>query len=246
MRVSGDPLLPQSALVLSNHRSLADHLIIAWLARSTRTHKNVQKWETIPQVNFFTWFSLWRIPSARTLAHIFNSDENWDLLRGHADLLFAKMYQSLTRPAWVVVFPEVNIWTPSAAHLQQAQAHQYFLPFLEHVLYPRFAAPFTAVSQLAPSRHSSSFESLYHITISYSAPTKLLSVFSSTVPIEVHVHVRTEPLAKVPRKRHKFDKWLECTWVQKDTELNTTPRQNPVVVDFDSRVQEPLTPLLGL
>lgn len=247
IQVTGDSMKPESALIISNHQSLADHVIVAWLARSLRKHHLIKKFNLVPQVNFFTWFNLWRLPSIKTLYNIVKSDENWELLALHCERLFNRVIKTSTSAEWVVVFPEVNVWTALAAHLQQIQAQQYFLPYLDQVLYPRYSSLFNTVTQLNTTKQTK-FVRAYNISITYSSPPTLLSFFSSPEKLSVLVHVKEEQIAKIPKKKPKFDKWLEMEWIEKDYLLEKDLNFDKVdTADFifKSNTDEPLSPLLG-
>lgn len=212
IRITGERITADSAVIISNHQSLADHIVLAHLAQSASIN-------SVPRVNFFTWFSLWNIPSIRLMLNMIACDENWELTKSMALALFKKVSLS-DIPEWIVVFPEVNIWTPTSAYLQRLQSLKYYLPQYDHLLYPRFSAINSAVTMAKTSgRHK--FLNVYDVTISYpqaSAPT-LARFFCSADPIRVFVHVRISPISSIPSKRSKIEAWLERRWLEKDKRL---------------------------
>lgn len=120
---------------------------------------------TRPTVNYFSWFRLWRIPSLRVLFNIAKCDENWELDTGLSDLMFSQVLKN-KRPEWIVVFPEVNIWSREDVYLQNKQGRKYFLPYLSNVLYPRFSSFFNVISTLH-NKANFKFTILYDISILY-------------------------------------------------------------------------------
>nr|WNV54321.1 hypothetical protein CLUG_02226 [Clavispora lusitaniae] len=212
INVSGDALSTSSAIVISNHQSLADYAILAHLASNCGT--------LCPQPNFFTWFSLWRVPSVKTVYNMLKCDENWTLHKSWADSLFKRVLRS-ELPEWVILFPEVNIKTPTVTYLQQVQSKRYYLPEFEHVLYPRFSGLHSAITSLSRTPESK-FDTLYDITISYEPqPPSLMQFFASDKPLVVYVDVQMKPLSRVPLKRSKLEGWLEKTWMEKEKYLES-------------------------
>lgn len=142
-------------------------------------------------------------------------DENWEVHKLWADLIFRRVVRS-DIPEWVILFPEVNIKTPTVSYFQQAQSKRYYLPEFEHILYPRFSGLHNAVDSLCRTPESK-FETLYDVSLRYDpAPPNLMQFFASSGPIVVHVHVIAKPLSRVPLKRNKLEKWLEKAWMDKD------------------------------
>lgn len=212
VKITGDRIDLGSALLMANHQSLADHLVMAHLAQTTST-------SAVPTVNFFSWYTLWTVPSLRLLLNMLACDENWELTKLMTSAVFHDMVLSPV-PEWIVVFPEVNIWTPTTAYLQKLQGLDYFLPQFEHMLYPRFSAMYNAVS-MAKTTGRSKFSTMYDVTISYNhpgAPT-LATFFASLDPIKVIVHVKAHSMLSVPSRRKKLEEWIEKRWIEKDRRL---------------------------
>lgn len=197
--VSGDDINTESAIIISNHKSLVDFIAMAYLAKYTNDMLNKREKEksfknlTLPRINFFTWFKLWRIPSIRVLINLAKCDENWELENSLSKIVFGKILKSKV-PEWIVLFPEVNIWTEEDSSLQKAQGEKFYLPALQNILYPRFSAFYNVISSLNSKEHSK-FNQLYDISILYEwgsiesktltnkPPTdELNSVYSSGIP----------------------------------------------------------------
>lgn len=226
--VEGDSVDPFSAVLIANHQLLADYIVLAALAQKLGNQGEIQ-WEALPQINFFTWFTLARAPSAKVLLNMARSDENWELAQLQSDRLFHRVRDSNT-PEWVVLFPEVNIWTPETSYLQAAQARRYFLPEMHQVLYPRFSSFSNAVwllkAEKLPTR-AQKFSTLYDVLIVHSKPVTLLEFFSCKDPHKVTVHIKKKLLDRIPLRRAKMERWLEKCWVEKDKTVDSITRRSP-------------------
>lgn len=201
-------------MLLSNHLSLADYFILAQLGRQCPGGST--------QVNFFSWYSLFRVPSIKTLYNMVKCDENWELEKQLCDPVFHRVLNS-SESEWVALFPEVNIWTPHASFMQNAQSKKFYLPVLSNTLYPRFSGLSNIVTGLR-GRANNKFTTLYDITINYGdrkGPT-LLQLFSSQKAITAYIHVREIQFSQVLTKRPKLERWLEKCWVEKDKELTAS------------------------
>lgn len=249
--VTGDEINTDSAVIISNHKSLADFIAMAYLARFSNNVKpsgketlQTFKHLTLPRINFFSWFRLWRVPSLRVLINLAKCDENWELEQSLNKVVFGSVMKTKV-PEWIVLFPEVNIWTEEDSCLQKVQSEKFFLPKLQKVLYPRFSAFYNVISTLNKKKHSK-FNKLYDVSILYdfgfennqclpstiSGPANteafvqsgipfdispnLIEIFSSATPITIYINVKSKTLQRIPTKRNKMEKWLEHTWVEKD------------------------------
>lgn len=207
--MSGDQIIPESAIVICNHQSLADYLLLVHLSRSCGSIH--------PQANFFTWFSLWRVPTIKTLFNMFRCDENWELSKSWTDEIFKRVVVS-EAPEWVILLPEVNIFTPATSYLQNLQSEKYYLPEFTEVLYPRFSGLQNTIQALNISS-SVKFTKLYDITINYNQHISLLATFSNAKPIKVSIHIKARNLNRLPQKRAKVEKWLEKIWIEKEKQV---------------------------
>lgn len=220
----GDEIDPFSAVLLANHQLLADYVVVAALAHKPRkdaSGKKLIQREATPQVNFFTWFTLSRAPSVKTLINMLRCNENWELQLQQSDRLFRRVCAS-SAPEWVVLFPEVNIWTEETAYLQSIHSRRYFLPRMTLVLYPRFSSLYNTVWLLRKERAFTKipkFTTLYDLLIVHSKPVTLLEFFSCKGGHKVVVNVKQRSFQKVPLRRPKLEKWLENCWVEKNKQI---------------------------
>lgn len=236
----GDKLELESAVIISNHQSLGDHILMAFLARYVNNQEfkksnaegsnNTSYFLTLPRINFFTWFSIWQIPNLNTWFNMFKSDENWEI-ESHLtkslphDQLHSKFIE------WIVLFPEVNVFSERDLLLQNHSAKKYFLPPFTNVLYPRFSALANIIRGLA-SNNINKFTRLYDITILYKKQPSLLEFFISGNQIDVQVYIKKRLISKIPINRYKLEKYLEYTWVEKD-KLISRMRTLPEISDVN-------------
>ncbi|EGW31451.1 uncharacterized protein SPAPADRAFT_154622 [Spathaspora passalidarum NRRL Y-27907] len=192
---------------------------------------------TLPVVNFFSWFLVWRVPTIKILLHMLKCDENWEIDQKSVDFVFSRLLKS-KNSQWIVLFPEVNIWTREGAGLQRQLSEKYFLPQFTHLLYPRFSGFFNVITALADIKPQP-YSNLYDITILYVRedsqqisfrPPTLLEFFSSKVPITVTVNVKIRSVNRVPQKRHKLERYLEHLWRNKDKLIAQLKVENDVEV----------------
>jgi hypothetical protein len=280
INIVGDHLENENALIMSNHRSIVDHVIFPYLTRRTlkerdspsefsfgsdsedeteklgkkeqnkKEKKEVKKGSKIkfkilnneepifakdlttmliPKVQFFTWFSIWGIPSVDYFKHISQADENWEM---DGETLVAVFHEYLdstnfNNTKWLTLFPEVNIFSEKDLKMQNIMGEKHYLPQFENVLYPRFGGFANAVGGM----YKTNFTRLYDITLLYynrnmitgeiidfKPPTLLsiLGVRDSSIDTVILVHVAGKFLNRVPLKRNKLEKYLENRWIKKD------------------------------
>lgn len=209
-------MVSDPAIILSNHSSLLDYLIIVYLATQV---KDVDF--SVPRVSFFTWFTLWSLPNVRTIVNMARVDENWELDTQPAIQTFKNVLCS-SLSEWIVLFPEVNTFSDKAKAQQDLFARKYHLPKINNLLYPR---PQSLLSLSKATRDNFKFGRLYDVTICYYHDTKqgikwshptLLDLIAFNGDTIVHVHVKQRSIKKISRKKSHLERWLEKTWLEKD------------------------------
>ncbi|CAI5758712.1 unnamed protein product [Candida verbasci] len=159
-KIYGDKLDANPAIVICNHSSLADTFIIHYLSRFSYKNK-----VDLPNLNFFSWFLVWRVPTIKIILHWLKCDENWEIDEKSVLFVFSRLLKSKFSE-WIILFPEVNIWTKENVHLQTGLQDKYFLPKFENVLYPRFSSFYNIITALNNSKPHS-YSNLYDLTILY-------------------------------------------------------------------------------
>ncbi|KAI3402894.1 hypothetical protein KGF56_004355 [Candida oxycetoniae] len=239
-KILGDEMNPYPAVVISNHASLADCFVMHHLSRISTAQDGDSfvgyhnQSLNLPIVNFFSWFLVWRVPTIKILLNLLKSDENWELEEKSILFVFARLLRSKFSE-WIMLFPEVNIWTQESFDLQRQIGEKYCLPRLEHLLYPRYSAFYnviTALQRYKPHPYSN----LYDLTILYSretidgkvdyTPPTLLQVFSSETPITILVYIKVRSIARIPQKRKKLERYLEHLWKHKDKIITQIKNEN--------------------
>lgn len=220
---------------------------MAYLARYSDSKSQTEnELLTLPRINFFSWFLLWRIPTLRILFNQAKCDENWELEQPLSEFFFRKILMS-QNPEWIVLFPEVNVWTEADSALHKKQSEKYYLPILQNVLYPRFSSFYNVITTLH-TKENYKVSNLYDITILYKKqqnpvhegvtdedyyvpfkPPTLLQIFSSQVPITVTINVKSKVLSRISVKRKRLERWLEHSWVDKDKLISHMCTSAPIV-----------------
>lgn len=233
IEIIGDQLEhDDNALIMSNHCGIVDYLIMGYLVQCSKYPAKTNRVKTksltgmfVPHLSFFTWFTIWSVPTVEYIKNIFQTDENWELdgetLTGVFNTFFNK-----GGVQWLVIFPEVNIFTEKVSKLQKIMGEKYFLPMMKNVLYPRFGGVINAVGGL----YETKFTRLYDITLVYykigddgqykfECPN-LMDALGALAGIgnnyKLIVHVKGKFLCRVPLKRNKLEKWVENRWLKKD------------------------------
>lgn len=138
-----------TTLILSNHRSINDYLLIAYLIlyrsgpvkeSDTLVETFFLLWENDQTANnihltFLSWGTAYQIPTRKFLKNILFKDENVTM-----DSEDIKHFIQLKGEEVFLLFPEVNILTTELAMVQRKLNHVYY-PFVNkyyNVLSPRF------------------------------------------------------------------------------------------------------------
>lgn len=251
-------------VMIANHRSLSDFLVLAYLVRVAAGDDDEKASQLTPELNFFTWATLWRVPTIRLFFNIMNHNENWRLNDSELDYELSKLngfvdstnhyvdeYEVNKVPEWLVLFPEVNVYSTSDLVLQKRVIEKHHVPELEMVLYPRFSAFCDIVKRV---KTSTKFSKVYSLTILYyqkpdeqeeQKETNSHHYFKQSAPLDnavfhspsllkfftngpfktvVRVHIKSKNISRLPNKNKKLEKWLEKEWVIKDKLLYSMQR----------------------
>ena len=152
----------KTTLILANHRSLNDYMLINYLIqncsrgdllRKGKKHILKKSWQEneipIPRLNFITWGKIVNFPHLSLMKNILMMDEN-------AFVPPTKIKNHLTRTGNQVltIFPEVNIMTTELSIVQRKLNQDY--PFgakFYNVLYPRFKTFISTIKCFAYIKH---------------------------------------------------------------------------------------------
>lgn len=198
----------------------------------------------LPRINFLTWATLWRVPTIRLLLNLISYDENWEFSQSELKFQLLKMddfykeentkrnreFEVNTTPEWLVMLPEVNIWTSSDSYLQRKQSKKFLLPNFEHVLYPRFTNFAQVIQELRDS--NSNISKVYSVTLLYyesenlenkilEAPSLIRLFGESPSKMTIRIHIKSKTFSRFPNKTKKINKWLESEWGHKEKLLQT-------------------------
>lgn len=152
----------ETTLILANHRSVNDYMLINYLMqncsknglmRKRKRHILKKFWQDdeipIPKLNFITWGKIVNFPHLSLMRNILMMDEN-------AFVPPTNIKDHLTRTGnqILTIFPEVNILTTELGIVQRKlnQDHPFVAKFY-NVLYPRFRSFISTIKCFAYIKH---------------------------------------------------------------------------------------------
>jgi lysocardiolipin and lysophospholipid acyltransferase len=192
VRVTGDPLpAGESAIVLSNHASYTDYVVIFALA---------QREGALPHCRFFAKALIAFWPLIGWALYFFDFifvSRSWDADRARIAAAFAAYAAPPPRRLWLVSFLEGSRLKPSKLAASRRFARERGLPELAHVLVPRtrgFAASVRGLGARA--------DAVYDLTIGYKngSPPSLWELAKGGGFHPVCLHVRRFAMEKLMRE----------------------------------------------
>lgn len=214
IRITGD-VLPkrENALLLSNHQSMADVMVLLCLAwRCGRLGD--MKWFVKEVIKYFPGFG-WGM---KFLDCIFVK-RDWAQDRAGIAKLFDK-YKTQNIPIFLVSFLEGTRLTPAklAAAQKFAEARGHYSP--RHTLIPRTKGFLATMTGLRTH-----LDAVYDITIGYPGrvPT-LVNCYEAKVE-RVEVHVRRFPIDTLPQTEEALIQWVFDRYREKDELLAQFERE---------------------
>lgn len=224
--LTGDAFCPkESALVVCNHRSWADTVVIYSLARQVRMHGDVK---------FLAKRSLLLFPVYGFAGWILDVVIFIKRQSTSAGRRMTKVFSTLTDPGrqeapyWLINYLEGTRFTVKKLEAAHDFAKERDLKMLDQVLQPRTKGFVSTVHALRTSASA-----VYDITIGYQESEKreMLPSFKAmyfTPSLHrrvIHVHQRRIPLSEVPQDEEELKKWIYKLYEQKD-ELLKGLREN--------------------
>jgi 1-acyl-sn-glycerol-3-phosphate acyltransferase len=197
----------ENALVISNHRTMADITTLFRLARRKGRlgdlkwfAKDVMKY--MPGVGWGMVF----------LDCIFLK-RDWNSDREALDRTFGKFKRDGI-DMWAISFVEGTRLKPHKLARSQAYAEERGLPRLEHLLLPRTKGFVATVDALRDHLHA-----VYDVTIAYEDGVPSLWQWVQGYVRKVHLHVRRFPMAELPLSNEELSEWLYACYQEKDARL---------------------------
>lgn len=215
--LSGDDFRPnESALVICNHRSWADTIVIYSLARQVRMHGDVK---------FLAKRSLLVFPIYGFAGWILDVVIFIKRQSTSAGRRMTKVFSSLTDPRrknapyWLISYLEGTRFTQKKLQDARDFAKKRDLKVLDQVLQPRTKGFISTVHALRGNA-----QAVYDITIGYQesesremVPSfKQLYLTPSFTNRVIHVHQRRIPLSEVPQGEEELKRWIYKLYEQKD------------------------------
>lgn len=224
--LTGDSMFAnESALVVCNHRSWADTVILYSLARQVRMHGDLK---------FLAKRSLLAFPIYGFAGWVLDVVIFIKRQSQSAGRRMGKMFSALVdprrgnHPYWVISYLEGTRFTEAKRLSALDFARERHLKTLDYLLQPRTKGFVATVHAL---RHNA--QAVYDVTIGYQLAdngrivpsfSNLYLMLSLTDRI-VHVHQRRIPVAELPQEEEKLKQWIYTLYEQKD-ELLRGFRQN--------------------
>ena len=207
-----------SKLVVSNHVSYTDSLVVYEIARRFGQLGHIRSFAkkslkfTLPIVGWFMGLSDFIFLSR-------DWDKDQQNIKRQLDLLAEQSKHFTTGAFWLHIFPEGTRLRPK----KLAEAHEFAkaqgLPIFENVLIPRVKG---LQCTLVSARDS--FDGILDITLGYSKFTKTGHARPSVGDLllgglrawPVHVHIRVIPIKDVPTDNDEIKKWAMKLFSEKD------------------------------
>ncbi|KAJ1726067.1 hypothetical protein LPJ61_005442 [Coemansia biformis] len=211
------PALEHGCMVISNHQTYFDWIIIWIMSYFVRCHgfmKIILKAE-LKHVPVFGW-------GMQLLDFIFLQrkwTEDQKTLSSHMQRIVHH-----DDPAWLLIFPEGTVICKKRTAISNAYADKMGLQRPAHTLLPRSSGSRVCLSQLRPR-----IEYVYDLTIGYEGLKSgdipedeygLVSMYGKRIyPREIHIHVKRYPVAEIPDDEEGFSKWMHSVYVEKDKRM---------------------------
>mmetsp|Transcript_18208 Transcript_18208/g.44714 ORF Transcript_18208/g.44714 Transcript_18208/m.44714 type:complete len:353 (+) Transcript_18208:128-1186(+) len=219
--------MPGSALVMSNHVSFSDSIIIHAIARRVGElgHVRVFAKKTLAYQPVFGWFGVF-------LRYIFLS-RSWEKdkvkIRSQLKVLAQRASMYSTGNFWLMIFPEGTRLRPKKLKEAQEFSKSRNLAVLNNLLMPRVKG---FNSALDGTREC--FDGVIDFTIGYSHWTKSGHarpsigdiMFGGMKKWPIQVHMQYYPIKEVPEGEEAVQKWLRDVWVEKDKLLDEFKKTN--------------------
>eukprot|EP01105_Mastigella_eilhardi_P017817 TRINITY_DN4107_c0_g1_i1.p1 TRINITY_DN4107_c0_g1~~TRINITY_DN4107_c0_g1_i1.p1 ORF type:complete len:319 (+),score=64.04 TRINITY_DN4107_c0_g1_i1:69-959(+) len=194
--------LHENALVLSNHMTAGDWLMLVMLAKAKGMLgvlkffiKEEAKW--IPGIGWGCY----------ALRMVFVS-RDWARDKDSIANAFQRLKTS-GMPFWLASFLEGTRKTPKKLAASQAYAKKKDLPNLNHLLLPRTKGFVATVQAL----RNGTIDAVYDVTLFYAGhpPT----IFADTIG-KIHVHLRRWAVSELPTGDAELHAWCMRIWTEKD------------------------------
>lgn len=207
--VHGDPIpLRENAIVMANHQSMSDVLILLCLGLQAKQLAHT-KWlvkDALKWVPFLGW--------GMYLAGCIFLKRDWAKDEQNIKRTFAR-YAESSRRFWVISFPEGTRLTPKKLAQSQKYAQERGVPPTQKVMLPR---PSGFIASLEGLRER--VQAVYSVTLRYPGDraTGLFAIMRGDVD-QVDVYFKRIPIAQMPKDRAAISEWLTKEFYAKDAIL---------------------------
>ena len=195
----------QHALLICNHQSMLDILLINWLTEKYRKD------------TAFTWLGKHTFKYVPLLGWGAYLTDSLIYLRREWTKDHQLLQETLSslghkgRPFWLAIFPEGTRMTPTNHQKSQAYCRENSHAPYQHVLLPRHKG-FTASVQAL--RHK--ITAIIDVTICYSSPPPLFGHILRGKKINIHLQARAINIGELPTDPEGLKDWLLGCYRRKD------------------------------
>jgi len=206
---TGDTMLDERALVMSNHRTRLDWMLLwSLFARvGSLDRLRIVLKAGLKTAPFFGFVM-------QTLGFLF-LERDWEKDREHMkDML--SCYSNLPSGVQLLIFPEGSDLSASNLEKSKQFSKDKNKPVYEHLLHPR-----TKGYALCHDRLREDVDAVYDLTIGFpdKVPQSESTIFKGSWPAEIHIHASRIPCDQLPAGDPAVVAWVEQLFARKEQML---------------------------
>jgi lysocardiolipin and lysophospholipid acyltransferase len=204
IEVTGDQLQAENAILMANHQTFLDPLIVWMLTSDVGT----AGW-----INWFAKDSLKYIPGVGVglkLSHAIFLKRNWTKDAGSIKATFQSLLDAKV-PFLITIFPEGTRMKPSKHAASRDYAMRKGGPVYERVLMPRPKGVWATVQGMY-----SSLSAVYDLSIGFPCSVPPPLKFFTQGGYNVQVHISRFSKEDLPKDERGFNQWIQDRFLAKD------------------------------
>ncbi|KHN70736.1 1-acyl-sn-glycerol-3-phosphate acyltransferase epsilon [Toxocara canis] len=200
----------ESAIVLSNHQSNVDWVVITMIANRQQGNECGLRFMIKYAMHYFPLFGWYTYQHGYVYVRRFGS-VMWSAVERQLSFL-----KSLNEPFWLLIFPEGTRFSPKKRDIIESSkrfCERIQIPVFENVLTPRTSGFVLSMRHLRES-----VDAVYDITLAYDqskevgrekcAPNMFEFVCGVNSKRTLHIHIRRFPVNELPEDVDALKEWL--------------------------------------
>uniref|UniRef100_F1L5P3 1-acyl-sn-glycerol-3-phosphate acyltransferase epsilon n=1 Tax=Ascaris suum TaxID=6253 RepID=F1L5P3_ASCSU len=200
----------ESAIVLSNHQSNVDWVVITMLANRQQGSECGLRFMMKYAIHYLPLFGWYTFQHGFIYVRRFGNVV-WSAVERQLSFL-----KTLNEPFWLLIFPEGTRFSPKKSAIIESSrlyCESIGIPAFDNLLTPRTAGFILALTYLRGS-----IDAIYDVTIAYEqsrgvgrekcAPDMFEFVCSTNAQPTLHIHVRRFPVDALPHDEALIKRWL--------------------------------------